>query len=164
MNDLKQSLGSSIISPTLLIWFGAVIGVSFVATPAKFLIPELDLEIAIKIGRATFSVFFYLECFLAGLLALQLALCDNTRFTLIYISTLLALFTIQQGVIAPLVQANSDNLLLGNTGYSNNPHLVFIFTEIVKSIMLVAYSPALHWSSNRTIVLENSLQADSNHV
>lgn len=163
MNDLKQSLGSSIISPTLLIWFGAVIGVSFIATPAKFLVPELDLEIAIKIGRATFSVFFYLECILAGFLALQLALCDNTRFTLIYISSLIALFTIQQAIIAPFVQANSDNLFLGNTDYSNNPHLVFIFLEIVKAIMLVAYSPVLRWSSQKTTVLENSLPGN-NHV
>jgi hypothetical protein len=45
-----------IVSPLLFVWSGLLIGVSFVATPARFLAPSLQLPQALDVGRWTFHV------------------------------------------------------------------------------------------------------------
>ncbi len=39
------------------VWFGMVVGVSLIATPAKFQAESLELEIALDVGRTTFGLF-----------------------------------------------------------------------------------------------------------
>lgn len=51
-----------------LVWAGMVLGVSFLATPAKFLTPSLPLPTALAIGRQTFRIFGRVEMGLAALL------------------------------------------------------------------------------------------------
>ena len=41
-----------------LIWAGIIFGVSLLATPAKFLAPDLSLTEALQVGRVTFRVLF----------------------------------------------------------------------------------------------------------
>lgn len=55
-----------------LVWAGMVLGVSFVATPAKFLAPSLSRPVALDVGRHTFRTFGRLEMALAALLALRI--------------------------------------------------------------------------------------------
>src|SRR5665648_1182454 len=43
------------------VWIGMLVGVSFLATPAKFLAPSLTLPVALDVGRHTFSVFNRVE-------------------------------------------------------------------------------------------------------
>jgi len=54
-----------------LVWAGMVLGVSFVATPAKFLAPSLPLPIAIDVGRHTFRTFGRIELALMVLFGLR---------------------------------------------------------------------------------------------
>jgi len=44
----------------------------FIATPAKFLVAELDIVTAIKVGRATFGVYHYFELIIAVITGLAL--------------------------------------------------------------------------------------------
>lgn len=53
-----------------LVWAGMVLGVSFVATPAKFLAPSLSRPVALDVGRHTFRTFGRLETALAALLGI----------------------------------------------------------------------------------------------
>ncbi len=62
----RPSAGGSLA----LIWAGMVLGISFLATPAKFLAPSLPLPVALDIGRRTFRVFGRVETGLAALLGL----------------------------------------------------------------------------------------------
>ena len=56
-----------------LLWCGLLLGVSFVATPAKFMAPSLSLAVALDVGRQTFAVMNKVEwLFVAVLLALIL--------------------------------------------------------------------------------------------
>jgi hypothetical protein len=45
----------------LFIWAGLLLGVSFVATPAKFLAPSLPMTQALDVGRWTFHVLAWTE-------------------------------------------------------------------------------------------------------
>jgi hypothetical protein len=56
-----------------LLWCGLLLGVSFLATPAKFMAPSLSLVVALDVGRQTFAVMNKVEwLFVAVLLALIL--------------------------------------------------------------------------------------------
>lgn len=49
-----------------LVWAGMVLGVSFLATAAKFLVPSLPRPVALDVGRHTFQVFGWVEMALTG--------------------------------------------------------------------------------------------------
>ena len=49
-----------------LVWIGALLGVSFLATPVKFLAPTLTLPVALDVGRQTFQWFNRVEILLAA--------------------------------------------------------------------------------------------------
>ncbi len=42
-------------------WLGMVVGVSLIATPAKFRAESLELEVALDVGRTTFGLFSWLQ-------------------------------------------------------------------------------------------------------
>src|SRR5690606_22365267 len=50
-----------------LVWIGALLGVSFLATPVKFLAPSLTLPVALDVGRQTFHWYNRLELVFAAL-------------------------------------------------------------------------------------------------
>ena len=50
-------------------WFGMLLGVSFLATPAKFLAPSLTLGVALDIGRQTFAILNKVEWLFSAVLA-----------------------------------------------------------------------------------------------
>ncbi len=59
-----EALGTKIY----LVWAGVVIGVAFLATPAKFLAPSLALPVALDVGRQTFRIYNTVELALFALL------------------------------------------------------------------------------------------------
>jgi len=133
----------------MLIWLGGIIGLSFIATPAKFLVPELELVTAIKIGRATFQLFFYFECVMMA--AVTFALIFKThRFSLITLWLLLVLFCFQQWVVLPEVQTATDYLLSSNVSRSGTPHFLFIALESLKAALLALYLPCLKYFLNQS--------------
>jgi hypothetical protein len=64
-------------------WFasGMIFGVSFIATPAKFLAPSLDLAQALDVGRATFGV---MKWFDLGMLAALVISCFHVKKILLW--------------------------------------------------------------------------------
>jgi len=53
---------------TALVWLGMLIGVSFLATPVKFVVKDLSLPVALQVGQATFGLFTNVEWLCAGAL------------------------------------------------------------------------------------------------
>lgn len=58
-----------VISFLCTFWLGLVAGVTFLATPVKFLAPSLDRPTALDVGRATFRAFSLLEWALFAVLS-----------------------------------------------------------------------------------------------
>ncbi len=50
-----------VIAAILFVWTGVLLGVSFIATPAKFLAPSLPMAQALDVGRWTFHVLSLVE-------------------------------------------------------------------------------------------------------
>ena len=62
MNTGKERNFVTIRIVLALVWFGVLAGVSFLATPIKFMAPSLSLSVALDVGRQTFAALNPLEC------------------------------------------------------------------------------------------------------
>lgn len=69
LNERRDAQGHALA----LVWAGMVLGVCFLATPAKFFAPSLPRPIALDVGRHTFRTFGRVEMALAALLRLRAA-------------------------------------------------------------------------------------------
>ena len=71
--------GAEWVGALALIWAGMVLGVSFLATPVKFLVKSLPRPIALDVGRQTFRTFGYVETVPAVLLGVRAASTPRQR-------------------------------------------------------------------------------------
>lgn len=118
-----------------LVWAGMVLGVSFLATPAKFLAPSLPRPAALDVGRYTFHVFGRTEMAFAALLGLRAAASVRRR-----------LLTLAPGLIVlgqalwlrPRLDARTRQVVEGGvTPPSSNLHLAYVACEATKLAALL---------------------------
>lgn len=122
-----------------LIWAGLVLGVSFLATPAKFLAPDLDLPTALQVGRETFRIFSYVEAFLViaslGIAYKQYGYCWRI---FMWPYALAVLLSLQYFFILPLVAQYSDAVIAGDAvSGASSLHQVYVGLELVKLALLL---------------------------
>lgn len=128
------------------IWLGALIGVSFLATPVKFQAPSLTLPVALEVGRATFAAFARMEwVFVIALVAVHLRLPHlGWRWTLI--ATLVALVLLQALWLLPALDLRVEAIIAGRTLEPSFHHSFYAGMEAAKALALVvlSISAALH--------------------
>ena len=133
------------------VWLGMVIGVSFVATPVKFMAPSLELATALEVGRVTFFVFSRLEWLLA-LAAVALAtVIPAPRALAITLAVLVAILVIQTGWLLPALDARVAAVLNGEILPPSWHHSVYALLEAGKAALLLSLIviAALHLASRR---------------
>lgn len=131
------------ISPFLggvaLVWTGMILGVSFVATPAKFLAPLLPLEIALDVGRSTFHVFLWVETGMALLLACAALLTASRSLPLVGGTIAAAVIVAIDGLwLLPLLDSRVDRITSGEILPPSSLHTVYIGAELLKIGLLLA--------------------------
>lgn len=57
----RPGLAPTALAALLLLWAGVLIGVSFLAAPAKFAAPSLSLPVAMDVGRQEFGTLNLVE-------------------------------------------------------------------------------------------------------
>ncbi len=118
-----------------LVWAGMVLGVSFLATPAKFLAPSLPLPVALDVGRHTFRTFGRIEAALAALLGLRAAAAARRRL----LALAPGLAVLAQAVwLRPRLDARTRHVITG--GESPPPsdlHLAYVVCEATKLAALL---------------------------
>ncbi len=122
------------LSRLAFIWAGLVLGVSFIATPAKFQAGSLSLATALEVGRATFRTMAVAE---VGLIAIGIFLIIRSKNwrTPFWIAPVV--FAIEWGAIMPLLSARTDAVLAGQERPGGQLHVVFIVLELVKIVALL---------------------------
>ncbi len=139
-NSRAATLGLAIIA---LFWLGMLLGVSFLATPVKFLAPSLSLPVALDVGRQTFAVFNAVEVLLAVLLLLAASLGlrlwpgRHNNGPLIISLVLLALVLVQTFWLLPVLDARVEIILQGETPPQSFLHWAYIGVDLVKVALLV---------------------------
>ena len=114
-------------------WFasGMIFGVSFIATPAKFLAPSLDLAQALDVGRATFGVMKWFD--LGMLAALVISMLSRKKdFALVLGGVIAAVMLLQYWGLLPILD---ERISLIQQGVDIEPsflHTIYIALEITK--------------------------------
>ncbi|MGB1360936.1 MAG: hypothetical protein ACPG8V_02345 [Alphaproteobacteria bacterium] len=126
-----------------ILWAGEIIGLSFIATPAKFLASNFTIPELLIIGNVTFHTQKWVEWgFLAVLLILNICHyrkngINNNMAVLI---TIFCLFMIEYYYLMPIMDIRLSNVVNGINQPATNHHNVFVALEIIKIIILVVCS------------------------
>lgn len=120
-----------------LIWFGMLIGVSFLATPVKFMVQDLSLATALQVGQATFGLFTKVEWGLATALVAASAFGWRTRPLVLALALALAVSIIVQALwLLPALDARVTAIVAGDAPPPSMHHTLYAGLEAVKGVML----------------------------
>ncbi len=142
-----------IVSPFLFIWSGLLLGVSFVATPAKFLAPSLQLPQALDVGRWTFHVLTLIEwglVLIAALLvwACRLQVAAGRRWVMIALVAIAAVLAVETFFLRPILDARVLDIMAGRSVPPSALHNLYIGLEALKLVLVLAAAIAsARWTS-----------------
>ena len=118
-----------------LLYAGVLMGVSFVATPAKFLVEEIPRSDLLLVGRATFDVFQWVE--LAFILVLIVGTRCIHRMRML-VAGLALMVVFQQVVIRPILDERLLAMYAGQSVLPAHWHTVYGVLEGLKlGVLLV---------------------------
>ncbi len=121
-----------------LLWAGALLGVSFIATPAKFWAHSLTLPVALDVGRQTFQFFNKLE--LGALVALGILLFSlrQSGFPRALVVLIAGLLALQFLWLLPALDQRVAVFLSGAVPPESPLHKVYIACDVWKLVLLIA--------------------------
>jgi hypothetical protein len=120
------------------LWAGLLVGVSFVATPVKFLAPSLSLAVALDVGRQTFWALNWIEIGCAVVL-LVIVLAGYRAKVVVSLAVLLAAAVLVQAVwLLPLLDARTGLIIAGQPSPPSFLHPVYVVLEVLKLVLLAA--------------------------
>ena len=127
------------LAVTLLAWLwgGLVLGVSFVATPVKFLAPSVSLADALAVGRVTFEALKWIECVALAALVLVIYMARPKRHVLVLSSAVVAILLCQYAWMLPILDARVDTIIEGQELPDSSLHWIYTVLEFLKVALLV---------------------------
>ncbi len=125
----------------VVLWIGLLVGVSFLATPAKFLALSLTLPVALDIGRHTFAIFNKMEWLLA-VAALLVVLLSRPRSGIVIAGSVIValLVAVEAAWLLPVLDQRVALIIAGRQPPASNLHNVYIGIEVAKLLVLVVIS------------------------
>ena len=136
-----------VVSPLLFIWSGLLFGVSFVATPAKFLASSLQLAQALDVGRWTFHVLELIEWGLVVVLGLLVLACRPRVATgwwpvTIALMAIAAVLAVETWALRPMLEARTLEIMAGRSVPPNSLHTAYVALEVLKLVLVLAAAVA----------------------
>lgn len=130
------------LAALLFIWVGLLAGVSFVATPAKFLAPSLPMAQALDVGRWTFHVLARIEWgFVLATAALVALLWPRGRGIGVIaglITTVALILAVESFALRPLLDARVLRIMAGEAVPASSSHIVYIILEAARLALVCA--------------------------
>lgn len=120
-----------------LIWLGMLLGVSFLATPVKFVVQDLSLPVALQVGQATFALFARIEWLLAIALLIAAALRWRSRRVVLALALAVsAAVLFQSAWLLPSLDVRVGMIVAGDTPPASSHHTLYAGLEAVKALLL----------------------------
>jgi hypothetical protein len=125
------------IAAVFLVWAGLLLGVSFVATPAKFLAPSLPLPQALDVGRWTFHVLTWIEAPMTAVLAAVVFVAwqrvtPGARLMALCLAGIAAALAVQTFNVRPYLDARVLRIMAGELVPADRMHTLYIALEAAK--------------------------------
>jgi hypothetical protein len=122
-------------------WFALVIGVSFLATTAKFLAPSLTLPVALDVGMHTFRVLNKVEWVLAALLLAVVLMTGvggmRGKFAALAAAILALCVIVETGWLYPILDQRTAMIIAGVQPPKTIHHEVFVYLQGFKLALLL---------------------------
>lgn len=121
----------------MILWAGLILGVSFIATPAKFMAPHLSLPLALEVGKVTFHVFDKIQWGIYVILLILTFFNKNKKSWWIFISSLFVLLGVKTFGLLPALDMRVEEILSGEEIAPSPLHSLYIGVDILEIILLL---------------------------
>jgi hypothetical protein len=124
----------------MALWAGAIIGLSFIATPIKFQAPDLTMPVALEVGRSTFGLFSNVE--LGFLIAIAIAACfaRPRRIVIAILGAVAVLLFLERWWLLPALDARVSQILAGGAVTFTSSHWIYAAFDVCKAALLIVGS------------------------
>lgn len=119
-------------------WFGLVVGLSFIEAPLKFRAPGITLELGVGIGRLMFGMLNRIEIglALAAIIAYLWGGAGRAARSLFAVAVIILIA--QTLWLLPVLDDRAERVIAGAAAPFSYHHLLFIILEAIKAVMLLA--------------------------
>lgn len=125
----------------VFVWLGMVFAISFLEAPLKFRAPGVDVPLGLGIGRLVFRALNAAEVVLA--VTLSAALAIGRPHGLVVALVPVAVLLLQLTLVRPRLNRRSDRVLAGEDVPRSRAHYVYVASEALKVVALVAAGVSL---------------------
>lgn len=133
-------IGSPVLALYCAVWPGIVIGVSFIATVAKFAAPSLTRPVALDVGAHTFAMLARIEWGLAAVLALLILAAGITRLRAILFILIAAILAGAAIWLYPQLAARTALVIAGQPLPPSPLHAISVAAESSKVVLLALFA------------------------
>lgn len=129
------------------LWVGMVVGVSMLATPARFSAETITRPIALDVGRAVFAVLNKAELFTLIILLIVVRVSDRAAKLWLVCAALALIVIAQSAWLTPELAARTQMIINGVEPPASYAHAMYSSMELIK-IGLLLYLGFSSLSSN----------------
>lgn len=129
-------IGSPVLALYCAVWAGIVIGVSFIATIAKFGAPSLTRPVALDVGAHTFAMLARIEWGLALVLALLILAAGVTRLRIVLFLAVAAILAVAALWLYPQLASRTALVIAGQPLPPSPLHAISVAAETSKVVLL----------------------------
>jgi hypothetical protein len=133
-------IGSPALALYCAVWAGIVIGVSFIATIAKFAAPSLTRPVALDVGAHTFAMLARIEWGLAAVLALLIFAAGLTRLRVFLFIAIAAILAGAAIWLYPQLAARTALVIAGQPLPPSPLHAISVAAESSKVVLLLVFA------------------------
>jgi hypothetical protein len=145
MSDRRLAVARCALGALIMLWAGILVGVSFLAAPAKFNAATLTLPVAMDVGREEFGTLNRAEIVLAAL-AVALAAYARARHTIwLGLAIAAGVIVVQSLWLLPVLDARAEMIIQGETPPRAPWHTLYIALEILKLLSLLVVGWLALW-------------------
>lgn len=118
------------------IWFGLLMGISFLEAPLKFQAPGITLGLGLGIGRLVFSVLNKIEIVLALIMVLSVYKARPGRKAVYFLAVIFILLLLETVWLLPALDVRAQQVIDGTAAPYSGMHIIYIVFDSIKAVLL----------------------------
>lgn len=129
---------SALLNPAWICftWLGLIVGISLVATPARFGAESITRAIALDVSRDVFVAQNHAELLFVVLLLIVVRVSGRSRDLWAWCAGLVLIVVAQNAWLTPELSARTDMILAGTEPPSSHAHAIYGTLELLKAGVL----------------------------